>query len=232
MQPKRHRQQRSTRQTSIQRRFHQFLIAGGIGLSLALGSWLLMTTIALRSAASGPVDAFLVLGGSIRREIYMADLAKQYPQTPILISTGSTDPCILLIFQRVNAPIRQVWLEKCAESTFDNYYYAVPILEQWRSRKVKVVTSGTHLPRAKWLAQILLGSHGIWAEMEIVPETGVPGNQEAWFKTGLDVARSLVWAMVSQVYSPRCDRIQPLSEVDIEAWRQEGFKCEYQGQIQ
>lgn len=231
MQPKPDRPPRSTRYARIQRRRRQFLIAAGIGLGLALGSWLLMTAIALRSAAAGPADAFLVLGGSIRREMYVADLAKQYPQTPILISTGSADPCIWLIFQRVNAPIRQVWLEKCAESTFDNFSYTIPILEQWRSHKVKVLTSATHLPRAQWLAQILLGSHGIWAEMEIVPETGIPANQENWLKTSLDVARSLVWAVVSQVYSPRCDRVQPLSEVDIQAWREKEFKCEYQGQV-
>ena len=39
-----------------------------------------------------PVDAILVLGGSIRREIYVANLAQQYPDIPILISQGSKTP--------------------------------------------------------------------------------------------------------------------------------------------
>jgi hypothetical protein len=42
----------------------------------------------------------------------------------------------------------------------------------------------------------------------------------------------LLWAMVSQVYSPSCAKVMPLSEVDIQKWRQEGFKCEYQGKVQ
>ena len=77
-----------------------------------------------------PSDAFLVLGGSINREIYAAQLAKVYPHTPILISHGSEEPCISLLFQRTNAPISQVWLENCAESTFDNFFFRFhPYLE-------------------------------------------------------------------------------------------------------
>jgi uncharacterized SAM-binding protein YcdF (DUF218 family) len=205
---------------------------GICGAGFLFGLWLLINTIALRSAALGPVDAFFVLGGSIRRENYVTELAKQHPETPILISQGSQDPCIWLIFQRAQAPIRQVWLEKCAESTFGNFYFNIPLLRQWHVHKVKLITSATHLPRAKWMAQIMLGSHGIWVEPEIVPEKGVPGNQESWLKTSLDLGRSLLWAMVSQVYSPSCAKVIPLSEVDIQKWRQEGFKCEYQGKVQ
>jgi predicted Na+-dependent transporter len=43
-----------------------------------------------------PVDAILVLGGSIRREIYVANLAQQYPDIPsvlILPSAIFSLPC-------------------------------------------------------------------------------------------------------------------------------------------
>ncbi|MHC5597215.1 MAG: YdcF family protein, partial [Nostoc sp.] len=69
------------------------------GLYFILATWLIFTTITLVFAYSQPVDAFFVLGGSISRETYVAQQAKQYPQTPILISHGSPDPCIWLIFQ-------------------------------------------------------------------------------------------------------------------------------------
>jgi uncharacterized SAM-binding protein YcdF (DUF218 family) len=95
----------------------------------------------LQTAASGPTDAFFVLGGSIRREMYVAELAKQHPETRVLISQGSEDPCILLVFQREQAPIRQVWLEKCADSTFDNFYFNIPLFNRWGVRKVKLITS-------------------------------------------------------------------------------------------
>lgn len=200
-------------------------------LCLVFSCWLVITTITLVSASSQPVDAFFVLGGSIRREIYIAQTAKQYPQTPILISHGSQDPCIKLIFQREFAQLHNVWLEKCANSTFDNFYYGVPILKRWGVNKVKLITSPTHLPRAKWMAQILLGAHGIWVEVEVVKEKGVPGNRESWVKTGLDVTRSLLWAVLSQIIQPQCTDVIRLSEVDMSVWQRRGFKCEHQGNL-
>jgi len=129
-----------------------------------------------------PVEAILVLGGSIRREIYVANLAQQYPDIPILISQGSEDPCILLLFERAKAP--------------------------------------KHLQ-----------SHGIAVEIDAVREIGIPGNNESKLKTGLDVTRSIIWAFVGQLISPPCWQVIPLNSVDLEAWRDEGFKCEYQGKI-
>ncbi|MEH2451193.1 YdcF family protein [Nostoc sp.] len=197
-------------------------------LYFVLGTWLIFTTITLVFASSQPVDAFLVLGGSIHRETYVAQQAKQYPQTPILISHGSPDPCISLIFQDELASLQNVWLEKCANSTFENFYYGIPILRRWGVHKVMLITSPSHLPRAKWMAQILLGAHGIWVESEIVQELGVPGNRESWPKTGLDLTRSLFWAIVSQIIQPQCSNVTRLTQVDMQAWKNRGFHCEHQ----
>ncbi len=178
-----------------------------------------------------PVDAFLVLGGSINREIYVAKLAKTYPALPILISHGSDDPCIFLIFQREQAPIEGVLLEKCAESTFDNFFFSLPILTKWNVHKVKLITSATHLPRAILLARILLGSNGIATELDIAPEKGIPGNNESPIKTALDITRSLGWALASQVIQPPCFKIDRLAEIDMEMWQERGFTCERQGKL-
>ncbi|MHC0065324.1 YdcF family protein [Nostoc sp. UIC 10890] len=198
-------------------------------LYVVLGAWLIFTTITLVFASSQPVDAFFVLGGSISRETYVAQQAKQYPQIPILISHGSPDPCILLIFQAKLASLQNVWLEKCANSTFENFYYGIPILRRWGVHKVMLITSQSHLPRALWMAQILLGAHGIWVEPEIVQEVGVPGNNESWVKTGLDVTRSLFWAILSQIIQPQCSNVTRLTQVDMQAWENRGFHCEHQG---
>lgn len=200
-------------------------------LGILLGSWLLINALRLQVVASEPVDVFFVLGGGIDREIYVAQLAKQHPEVRVLISQGSEDPCILLIFQREQAPIRQVWLEKCADSTFDNFYFNIPILKQWGVRKVKLITSSSHLPRSQWMAQILLGAHGIWVETDIASHQGTPGNRESVLKAGLDISRSLVWAVLSQVVQPRCLKLVPLSAVDLEAWRNSGFRCERQQEL-
>lgn len=201
------------------------------GLCLLLGSWLIIVAINLVVAYAKPVDAFFVLGGSIRREIYIAQIAKQYPQIPILISQGSKDPCIWLIFQREAADSQNVWLEKCANSTFENFYYGMPILQRWGVHKVKLITSPTHLPRAQWMSQILFGAHGIWVEVDVVQEIGVPGNHEFWLKTALDVIRSLFWAVLSQFIHPQCSNLNQLTDVDMQAWQSRGFKCERQGNL-
>ena len=201
------------------------------GLCLIFGGWLILTTITLVWASSVPVDAYFMLGGSIRREIYVTQVTQKYPQIPVLISSGSQPPCIKLIFQREAAELQNVWLENCATSTFENFYYGIPILRQWGVHKVKLITSPTHLPRAKWMAQILFGAHGIWVEPDIVEEVGIPGNYEAGWKTGLDVTRSLFWAVLSQIIHPQCSNVTRLAEVNMQDWQSRGFQCEHQGGI-
>lgn len=202
-----------------------------VGLCLMVLAWLLNNCLVLQRAATHPVDALFVLGGSIRREIYVAEQAQRHPTLPILISQGSKAPCVWLIFDRIQAPKERVWLEGCARSTFDNFVYGLPILQQWQVHKVKLVTSSTHLPRAKWLAQIILGAHGIWVDVDLAAEQGVPANKESRLKTGLDVTRSFVWAIVSQFYSPRCTQLVSLTQVNLAAWRSQGFRCEHQGGV-
>lgn len=200
----------------------------GQGLLLVILGWLIVSAIALAQAAMRPTDAVLVLGGSIQREIYAAELSTLYPELPILISQGSEAPCIRKIFEWDQAPVHRVWLEQCADSTFGNFYFGLPILQAWGARHVEVVTSPTHLPRALWLARVMFSSHGIWATPNIVKETGIPGNQEAWWKTILDVSRGGLWAIASLFYQPQCGDIVPLSQIDISSWDSQAVQCERQ----
>ena len=71
--------------------------------------------------ANHTVDGILVLGGSIRREIYAAQIASEYQDVPLIVSQGSKPPCIKLIFQREQTRMDIVWVEQCAYSTFDNF---------------------------------------------------------------------------------------------------------------
>ncbi|MDJ0636520.1 MAG: YdcF family protein [Xenococcaceae cyanobacterium MO_188.B29] len=209
----------------IRRSLKQVLLIGCLLLTINLLFNLLWK---LPHNSSKPVDAFFVLGGSINREIYVAQLAKKHPEIPILISHGSDDPCIFLVFQREQAPLNRVWLEKCAESTFGNFFFSLPLLTKWNVHKVKLITSATHLPRAKWLANILLGSHGISLELDIAPEKGVPGNYESPAKTLVDLIRSVFWALGSQIIQPPCSQVDKLSATDMPMWYKKGFTCERQ----
>lgn len=235
---------------------------------LLLSLWITVTATRLYHHGKAPVDGVLVLGGSIRREMAIADWAagssgssissgeatgavqsapgslvnqnafalapdaSSKESLPILISKGSKPPCIRLLFERVDAPLQNVWLEDCARSTFDNYRYSLPILTQWNVHHVSVITSPSHLPRAKWLAQIMLGRQGIWVDMALVEETGIPGNVERPLKTGLDVGRSLLWTLISPWDKPVCNHLIALESVDLAQWTQRGFKCERQANIE
>jgi uncharacterized SAM-binding protein YcdF (DUF218 family) len=207
----------------------QLLQKLAFGLFLLLIFCLVFNTITLIYASSKVIDANFVLGGSIQREIYVADLARKNPEIPTLISQGSQDPCILLIFQKKGVNLKNIWLEKCADSTFGNFFYSLPILNKWKVRKVRLITSSSHLPRAKWMAQIILGANGIWVELDIAKEKGVPGNRESWIKTGMDLTRSIFWAGLSHLIQPQCSNVIELVDVDIKAWQQKGFNCERQG---
>ena len=229
-------------------------------------------TVSLVSAARLPVDAWFVLGGSIKREMYIADQAaammrgeaasngrsgahsntrsptqsetgldlKSPPRLsakadiPILISTGSKLPCIWAIFNRSGVDLDRVWVEECADSTFGNFVYSVPILASWNARHVKLTTSETHYPRAKWMAQIAFGVRGIWVEFDPAPEMGVPANRESYGKTVLDLIRMMGASIVAPILPIHCDRLTNLAQVNWSQWRGQDtntLSCEHQAHI-
>src|SRR5262245_52288346 len=88
-------------------------------LSLITASWLTLRGIQLWIASGEPVGVYFVLGGSPYREVQAAQLAKQHPEIPVLISSGSPEPCIFLMFKKLGAPVNNVWTEQCARNTFE-----------------------------------------------------------------------------------------------------------------
>ncbi|MGL5034346.1 MAG: YdcF family protein [Microcystaceae cyanobacterium] len=191
----------------------------GIALSLVglfVGSFLFHFLIILPTNQNKPIDGFLVLGGHIQREVYAAELAQKFPDVPILISGGTLPPCAHEIFSKRAIPVERVVVEPCAQSTFDNFLFSVPILKKWKVHHIKLITSPDHLPRAKWLADILLGSQGIAVQVDIETESYRIGvSTESAFKSFLDVSRALFFALLGQVWTFSCDRLQPLDQLDI-----------------
>jgi uncharacterized SAM-binding protein YcdF (DUF218 family) len=174
-----------------------------------------------------PADAIFVLGGSIQREIYVAEIANRYPDLPILISRGSDTPCIQKIFLKLQARMNNVWIENCANSTFENFFFGVPIIRQWGTHKVKIITSSTHLPRAQWMAQVQFGAQGIATEVELADGPGVPANQESTRKTILDLTRSILWSGLSPVISPYCSDLVELINFNEKDWLNKPYHCEH-----
>ena len=69
-----------------------------LGIFVLLGSMVISLlfnlTVRLPVNAEQPIDAVLVLGGSMQREFEAAQIAKQSPEIPIIISKGSVAPCL------------------------------------------------------------------------------------------------------------------------------------------
>ena len=74
--------------------------AGGLSYGLLLGSglWVVWTWWPWWQAAQRTPDMIIVLGGGIRREMAAAQLAQIHPPLPVVISSGSTLPCLYRVF--------------------------------------------------------------------------------------------------------------------------------------
>lgn len=215
-------------QKLTRKKYQKWILSAAIAFLLAIALKVLFNVIYyLPQNAQKPADAIFVLGGSIRREIYAAEIADRFPDIPILISRGSDTPCIQKIFLKFQARMNNVWIENCANSTFENFLFGVPLIRHWKTHKVMVITTSTHLPRAQWMAQIQFGAHGIAVEMVLADGHGIPGNQESTAKTFLDLTRSLVWSGLAQIISPSCSAVVELSKFNPKDWHNKPYRCEY-----
>ena len=179
-------------------------------------------------ASFQPVDALLVLGGTPIRERYAARLEKIYPKRRVLISGGSENPCIWLIFDKAGASKENVWMERCSQNTFENFLYAVPILKSWHVHNVLLLTEEPQSQRALPMAQVLLGLNGIFVDLAMVPNSGgEPLTRPPW----MDVALAFAWLLPSQVYGPTCASLTHLPDVNMKEALKRGFYCAPQAEV-
>ena len=203
-----------------------------IFVATAIALWLGSLAIALNHHRQQPIDTIFVLGGSIKREMYLAETLPRSEGVPVLISNGSSSPCVRALYEREKRSPTDVYIEHCARSTFDNFTYGIPFFHRWGSHHIQLLSSGSHIQRSTWLGRLLLGAHGIWVDIVDVPETGVPGNQEAWWKTGLDLGRAVLWIPFSYVYEPRCDHVDALPQVNLRlTCMRNWLHCEHQANL-
>lgn len=172
-------------------------------------------------------QAYLVLGGNAVREVFSTGLAKAHPDRVILISGGSPDPCLWLMFQKKGSPMQRIWTEHCSQNTFENFVYSMPLLEKMGVRKIALVTDYPQADRALPIAQIVFASHGMAVEFQNVPGQSPQDSKPMYEHIGL-IVMAAGWAVSSQAYQPICSSLTHLPDVDMKAWYKKGFECQMQ----
>ncbi len=156
--------------------------------------WLAWAWLSWWKASQQTPSSIVVLGGGIRREILAAQLAQSYPNLPIIVSSGSSLPCLYRVFIVENKVAwRRLTVDFRATDTLTNFTALVPYLQSNQSRKVFMVTSEGNLPRASMLAWLIWGSRGIAAEPVLVEGEG---HDESWLKTFADSIRGVAWVVL------------------------------------
>lgn len=135
-------------------------------------------------------QAILVLGGGENREEFAAQIAEFYPALKIWVSSGIPPKKSHGIFKAAGIVDSRVYLDYRATDTVTNFTTLVRVFQQLHIQHLFLVTSDYHMPRAKAIATLVLGSQGI-----TFTPLSVPSNQtqESLLHIIRDIARSLVW---------------------------------------
>ncbi|MBD1849841.1 YdcF family protein [Cyanobacteria bacterium FACHB-502] len=140
-------------------------------------------------------QVILTLGGDPSREAAAAQLARHYPSLDVWVSTGETRQKSQAIFRAAGIPDDRLHLDYRAIDTVTNFTTLVSDFEQRQIQHVYVVTSDFHMPRAKAIATIVLGSRGITFTPVVVPSARA---RESSARIWRDVGRSVLWIMTGR----------------------------------
>ncbi len=135
-------------------------------------------------------EAFLVLGGHEEREKFAATLARQYPDLPIWVSSGSPQDYAKKIFYNRGITGDRLHLDYRANDTVTNFTTLVDELKAQGIDSVYLITSENHMPRARVIGEIVFGSRGIAIEPVAVPSKNPPEPIEKSLRDG---ARTVLW---------------------------------------
>lgn len=167
-----------------------------------------LSAVHVQQARDEPLGAIVVLGGGIQRELAAARIASQIPYIPVIVSSGSPGPCTRHYFVDLHGvrPERLV-LDFRAGDTLTNFTATLPALRTREVQRVLLVTSEGHLARARTLAWIVWGSHGIAFDIAAIAGDA---EGESPFKTALDALRAAGWLLfgepvVHSAYRPEAE---------------------------
>lgn len=137
-------------------------------------------------------QAVLVLGGAAERERFAAEFAKEHPELPVWVSSGSNPEYAEWVFTEAGIHLTRVHLDYQAVDTVTNFTTLADYFKKHDIRSVYVITSDYHMRRAQVIGEIVLGSRGIDVQPVTVPTEHSP---EPMNKVVRDAARSVLWVV-------------------------------------
>ncbi|MBW4466563.1 MAG: YdcF family protein [Pegethrix bostrychoides GSE-TBD4-15B] len=143
-------------------------------------------------------QAVLVLGGATEREQFAAEFAKQHPELPVWVSSGSNPEYAEWLFNESGIAPDRIHLDYQAVDTVTNFTSLADYFKTRDIRSVYLITSDYHMRRAQVIGEIVLGSRGIDFQAVSVPSGKSP---EPLNKVVRDAARSVLWVMTGETGS-------------------------------
>jgi len=181
------------------KRYWIFAVAGFILMLLLL----IPVRLAIAQFQTPHPQAILTLGGGINREQFTAEFAQAYPSLEIWVSSGSSPNEAREIFRAAGIPDRRVHLDYLAIDTVTNFTSVVQDFKNRNIQHLYLITSDFHMPRAKAIATIVLGSQGT-----TFTPISIPSNEptESLVEILRDSCRAIVWVFTGRTgasLSPR-----------------------------
>ncbi len=138
-------------------------------------------------------QAVLVLGGAPEREHFAAEFARQHPNLPIWVSSGTNPEYAEWVFAEAGIAEERVHLDYRAVDTVTNFTTLADQLQAQGVRSVYLITSDYHMRRAVVIGEIVLGSRGIHFQPVPVQSDYSPKSPETLNKLVRDGVRAILW---------------------------------------
>lgn len=151
--------------------------------------------LAIATSRAPVPQAILTLGGDPAREEFTAQLAHWYPSLEIWVSSGPSPKKISELFQAAGISSMRLHIDNRAVDTVTNFTSLVKDFKKRKFEHLYLVTSISHMPRAKAIATFVLGSRGIAFTPVSVPSHQPP---ESWLDILRDSGRTLLWIVTGK----------------------------------
>ncbi|WP_292760854.1 YdcF family protein [Nostoc sp. NOS(2021)] len=142
-------------------------------------------------------QAILVLGSASERMEFAARFWRSHTNVDIWVSDYARNLDVnRRIFQQFDVPNQRLHLDGRATDTVTNFTTLVEDFVRQKLQHIYLITSDYHMKRARAIAAIVLGSHGVAVTTVEVPSQG--HKSETLIRVLRDCGRSLLWVVTGK----------------------------------